>query len=125
MKNIAHAKSGTGVWPRDAKGPTDGQHKVRPKAAGHLNAPVRAIPQWRDGSQARAPEARLPTRRVGGTLQSAIKPDWQALRGQCRSIDKLAATSSIRTCLLYTSDAADDLLCVDLGGRRIIKKKKR
>ena len=28
-------------------------------------------------------------------------------------------------CLLYTSDAADDLLCVDLGGRRIIKKKKK
>src|SRR5680860_838613 len=27
----------------------------------------------------------------------------------------------IATCLLYTSDAADDLLCVDLGGRRIIK----
>ena len=26
-------------------------------------------------------------------------------------------------CLLYTSDAADDLLCVDLGGSRIIKKK--
>src|SRR5450756_3108510 len=23
------------------------------------------------------------------------------------------------SCLLYTSDAADDLLCVDLGGRRI------
>ena len=28
-------------------------------------------------------------------------------------------------CLLYTSDAADDLLCVDLGGRRIIKKKRK
>ena len=27
-------------------------------------------------------------------------------------------------CLLYTSDAADDLLCVNLGGRRIIKKQK-
>ena len=26
-------------------------------------------------------------------------------------------------CLLYTSDAADDLLCVDIGGSRIIKKK--
>ena len=26
-------------------------------------------------------------------------------------------------CLLYTSDAADDTPCVDLGGRRIIKKK--
>ena len=29
----------------------------------------------------------------------------------------------LKNCLLYTSDAADDLLCVDLGGRRIIKKK--
>src|SRR5665254_20831 len=27
-------------------------------------------------------------------------------------------------CLLYTSDAADDLTRVDLGGRRLIKKKK-
>ena len=25
-------------------------------------------------------------------------------------------------CLLYTSDAADDLLCVDLGDPRILKK---
>ena len=33
--------------------------------------------------------------------------------------------SSNEGCLLYTSDAADDLLCVDLGGRRIIKKKKQ
>src|SRR5680860_262683 len=30
--------------------------------------------------------------------------------------------TSFWPCLLYTSDAADDLLCVDLGGRRIIKK---
>ena len=28
-------------------------------------------------------------------------------------------------CLLYTSDAADEEDSVDLGGRRIIKKKKR
>ena len=28
-----------------------------------------------------------------------------------------------QSCLLYTSDAADALLCVDLGGRRITKKK--
>ena len=27
------------------------------------------------------------------------------------------------SCLLYTSDAADDMQCVDLGGRRIIKKR--
>ena len=31
---------------------------------------------------------------------------------------------NIEACLLYTSDAADDMQCVDLGGRRIIKKKK-
>ena len=34
------------------------------------------------------------------------------------------ALAQLQNCLLYTSDAADDLLCVDLGGRRIIKKKK-
>ena len=28
-----------------------------------------------------------------------------------------------QSCLLYTSDAADDETSVDLGGRRIIKKK--
>jgi len=28
------------------------------------------------------------------------------------------------TCLLYTSDAADDMQCVDLGGRPILNKKK-
>ena len=29
----------------------------------------------------------------------------------------------INSCLLYTSDAADERSSVDLGGRRIIKKK--
>eukprot|EP00658_Telonema_sp_P-2_P043421 TRINITY_DN31359_c0_g1_i1.p1 TRINITY_DN31359_c0_g1~~TRINITY_DN31359_c0_g1_i1.p1 ORF type:complete len:100 (+),score=4.56 TRINITY_DN31359_c0_g1_i1:316-615(+) len=31
----------------------------------------------------------------------------------------------LEICLLYTSDAADEEDSVDLGGRRIIKKKKR
>ena len=31
----------------------------------------------------------------------------------------------IVSCLLYTSDAADEEDSVDLGGRRIIKKKKK
>ena len=30
---------------------------------------------------------------------------------------------SAHGCLLYTSDAADDLPCVDLGGRRALKNK--
>ena len=33
--------------------------------------------------------------------------------------------SILVACLLYTSDAADERSSVDLGGRRIIKKKKR
>ena len=32
--------------------------------------------------------------------------------------------ASLGICLLYTSDAADERSSVDLGGRRIIKKKK-
>ena len=34
------------------------------------------------------------------------------------------ATALLDSCLLYTSDAADERSSVDLGGRRIIKKKK-
>src|SRR5680860_1914935 len=48
---------------------------------------------------------------------------------QGRTLDSLQAAYRVgarvawrKICLLYTSDAADDLLCVDLGGRRIIKK---
>ena len=36
------------------------------------------------------------------------------------SVEGLSVQCDI--CLLYTSDAADDMQCVDLGGRRIIKK---
>ena len=32
--------------------------------------------------------------------------------------------AQVLDCLLYTSDAADERSSVDLGGRRIIKKKK-
>ena len=37
----------------------------------------------------------------------------------------LASDGRQRCCLLYTSDAADERSSVDLGGRRIIKKKKK
>ena len=70
------------------------------------------------------------------TVFSILKADVKPLREPI--VSKVARTSdafqvlvstmlSLRTkdCLLYTSDAADDLLCVDLGGRRIIKKKKQ
>ena len=49
-------------------------------------------------------------------------------RREASTLENTAAASTTsrnpaKGCLLYTSDAADDLLCVDLGGRRIIKKK--
>ena len=34
----------------------------------------------------------------------------------------LVDNTALSACLLYKSDAADDMQCVDLGGRRIIKK---
>ena len=40
-----------------------------------------------------------------------------------RSVFDMNNESSDSTCLLYTSDAADERSSVDLGGRRIIKKK--
>ena len=39
-----------------------------------------------------------------------------------KTINEMVSKHSVNTCLLYTSDAADDMQCVDLGGRRIIKK---
>ena len=44
---------------------------------------------------------------------------------QERVADPVAAGGMMRlcACLLYTSDAADERSSVDLGGRRIIKKK--
>ena len=54
--------------------------------------------------------SRRPHRRVASDREDNIPSVASHLR---------AANS----CLLYPSDAADDLLCVVLGGRRIIKKK--
>ena len=48
----------------------------------------------------------------------SFDPDWEE-HGHMEKVLKLAVAW---TCLLYTSDAADDSLRVDLGGRRIIKK---
>ena len=39
-------------------------------------------------------------------------------------LTKEIAVALLNGCLLYTSDAADERSSVDLGGRRIIKKKK-
>ena len=47
-------------------------------------------------------------------------PDDELTRGD----DSFFVWGDYWICLLYTSDAADERSSVDLGGRRIIKKKK-
>ena len=53
---------------------------------------------------------------------------WECARLKQRHLDagrlQLIAIGLRQCCLLYTSDAADERSSVDLGGRRIIKKKK-
>ena len=40
-------------------------------------------------------------------------------------VSSFSPSAIMKSCLLYTSDAADERSSVDLGGRRIIKKKKK
>ena len=55
------------------------------------------------------------------------EPDWErlySLADRHAVKPQLANLLGVIACLLYTSDAADDLPCVDLGGRRIIQQHK-
>ena len=60
-------------------------------------------------------------------LHAALQPPGRqsAPGDHLRVVPLGAGLSGVGTCLLYTSDAADERSSVDLGGRRIIKKKKR
>src|SRR5664280_3015363 len=72
--------------------------------------------------------------RIGPTLDAVYFSDrknvavdchflgYQCVRQKC---PPEAFVAFFNICLLYTSDAADEEDSVDLGGRRIIKKKKK
>src|SRR5450756_3230947 len=84
---------------------------VRHEAAGKV--PRRGGPAGRPGGN----DARRKPWRARGDVITQQAERWRT--------DLIGwALTDGAACLLYTSDAADDLLCVDLGGRRIIKKKK-
>ncbi len=69
-------------------------------------------PQWRGHGLRRA---------MLHWIESRLR---QMAAGHPADAPKLLATSTWdKACLLYTSDAADERSSVDLGGRRIIKKK--
>ena len=52
-------------------------------------------------------------------IQGEAWIDYSFVTGESRAVQVKAGD----ICLLYTSDAADERSSVDLGGRRIIKKK--
>ena len=57
-------------------------------------------------------------------LGDGVINDIEAIPTGALSLDIALGIGGIpRGCLLYTSDAADERSSVDLGGRRIIKKK--
>ena len=58
-------------------------------------------------------------RGCGGLLYAA-----HPAGGAGRAAAGLSQSAPVTPCLLYTSDAADERSSVDLGGRRILKKKK-
>ena len=60
----------------------------------------------------------------GRALARACGPPRAHARGP-RLVGRAVGATEFRGCLLYTSDAADERSSVDLGGRRIIKKKKQ
>src|SRR5678815_5258838 len=58
-----------------------------------------------------------------GLLTAGERGDQQRAQEKRDSSHRFESYSN--RCLLYTSDAADERSSVDLGGRRIIKKKKK
>src|SRR5450756_3086442 len=82
-------------------------------ASGHVHAimldSIEAMPSGDSAALAAS------VAQTAATLPIASDPTFRGLPFRVRS----AYTFRLDSCLLYTSDAADDLLCVDLGGRRI------
>ena len=64
---------------------------------------------------------------IDGTGMPRHKADVGITAGKITAIGDLSATTSTqeidasdKICLLYTSDAADDTPCVDLGGKALL-----
>ena len=63
-------------------------------------------------------------RQVGGWLAEHHDATWLLDMPAIADVLNQRGLTLYLGCLLYTSDAADERSSVDLGGRRIIKKKK-
>src|SRR5450756_3212506 len=82
-------------------------------------------PAQQEGGETAAPLRSVGAEEVPATSAAREGPQTSPEPRSTPSVHQPAPPSPLRAaqhyiCLLYTSDAADDLLCVDLGGRRII-----
>src|SRR5674536_45751 len=89
--------------------------------------PTDAGARWtrRCGCCARADTCCRPTSVTPGTFASTSVPPPPSLHCSAGLVDSGRTSEVSHVCLLYTSDAADEEDSVDLGGRRIIKKKQK
>ena len=62
---------------------------------------------------------------LGGDVHALEIPERGDSSLRLLELGLVEQLSLFHLCLLYTSDAADERSSVDLGGRRIIKKKKK
>ena len=62
---------------------------------------------------------------IPGSIPVADEFGCQRLGIKWNGERTMAIVCVVVVCLLYTSDAADERSSVDLGGRRIIKKKRK
>ena len=82
-----------------------------------LHNKLENIHSMQTSSQHRLEELHLQTQQTLSSVEG-VREQLNDFNGQLQ-----ANAAKLTDCLLYTSDAADERSSVDLGGRRIIKKK--
>src|SRR5450756_3153264 len=96
----------------------------------HLHSSAQGEAFTRGGLTSRERAGSRPARSIsltprGSGAEVAFIASRKSQVARLQTNSPVSSMKLTESCLLYTSDAADDLLCVDLGGRRIIKKKKK
>src|SRR5665811_1681716 len=107
-----------------APGNFDSQHVAEQIANPAVGSVQPGFAVGGQGRQARAKQSRTSHLQRKGSVMVTVtvltpNPLGDVLGDHDRLIRQI---DLLQDCLLYTSDAADDLTRVDLGGRRIIKK---
>src|SRR5664280_3502869 len=96
----------------------------RAKTPISIRSPVSPVGRWNVNPTADRGPGALGACTAPGALVSSTEPGADLRRSWRSGRGNRPCGPRCWGCLLYTSDAADEEDSVDLGGRRIIKKKK-